>query len=117
MVVADDPAALCHVAIDICRMTNADPALPHARGAVGYGLVTAHDGDYFGRLVNIVARATKLARPTTLVVTPEVARHLDPDAWSTERLGPHTLRGVGKSVQLDRAPHRSTRDRSVVRIR
>jgi class 3 adenylate cyclase len=103
MLVADDPAVLCRVAVDICEMASADPALPDARGAVGYGLVTARDGDYFGPLVNVVARANKFAMPKGLVVTSEVARHLDPAAWSTEPLGPTTLRGVGGTVHLARA--------------
>lgn len=106
MVVADDPAALCRVAIDICRMASADPDLPDARGAVGYGMVTARDGDYFGSVVNIVARATKVAVPNGIVVTAEVARFLDPESWLTESIGPHDLRGVGENVHLSRATPR-----------
>lgn len=100
MVVADDPAALCRVAIDICRMASADPVLPDARGAIGYGLVTARDGDYFGPMVNVVARASKFAAPNGIVVTAEVARFLDPEAWSIEPIGPQDLRGVGEKVHL-----------------
>jgi adenylate cyclase len=103
MVVADDPAALCRVAIDICRMASADPDLPEARGAVGYGMVTARDGDYFGSVINVVARASKMAVPNGVVVTAEVARFLDPESWVTEPIGPHDLRGVGEKVHLSRA--------------
>jgi class 3 adenylate cyclase len=103
MVVADDPAALCRAAIDICDMARADPVLPDARGAVGHGLVTARDGDYFGPLVNVVARSSKLASPGGIVVTAEVARVLDPSSWSTEPMGPQDLRGVGERVHLSRA--------------
>ena len=103
MVVADDPAALCRVAIDICRMASADPDLPEARGAVGYGMVTARDGDYFGSVVNVVARASKVAVPNGIVVTAEVARFLDPESWLTESIGPHDLRGVGENMHLSRA--------------
>ncbi len=100
MVVADDAAALCRAAIDICEMASADPVLPDARGAVGYGLVTARDGDYFGPIVNIVARASKLAAPGAIIVTAEVARFLDPTAWSREPVGPQDLRGVRGKVHL-----------------
>ena len=62
MIVADDPAALCAAAIEICEMASADPVLPDARGAVGYDLVIARDGDYFGPVVNVVARGSKLVR-------------------------------------------------------
>lgn len=103
MLVADDPAALCAAAVDICEMAKADPDLPDARGAVGYGLVTARDGDYFGAIVNAVARASKLAPPTGILVTAEVARFLDPTTWSTESIGPRDLRGVSEKVHLSRA--------------
>ena len=106
MIVADDAAALCRVAIDICGMASADPELPEARGAVGYGMVTARDGDYFGPVVNVVARATKMAAPNGVVVTAEVVRALDPATWSTESIGPHDLRGVGEKVHLSRVTRR-----------
>ena len=80
-----------------------DPDLPAARGAVGYGMVTARDGDYFGSVVNVVARASKVAVPNGIVVTAEVARFLDPESWLTESIGPHDLRGVGENVHLSRA--------------
>jgi adenylate cyclase len=100
MLVADDPAALCRAAIDICDAARADPVLPDARGAVGYGLVTARDGDYFGPLVNVVARASKVAGPARIVVTAEVARFLDPTSWLIEPIGPQDLRGVRGRVHL-----------------
>jgi class 3 adenylate cyclase len=81
-------------------MARADPGLPEARGAVGYGLVTARDGDYFGPLVNGVARASKLAPPGCILVTSEVARFLDPTAWSTDPIGLQELRGVSEKVHL-----------------
>ena len=103
MIVADDPDALCRAAIAICEMARADSVLPDARGAVGYGLVTARDGDYFGPIVNVVARASKVAAPGGIVVTADVARFLDPTAWATEPLGPQELRGVKEMVHLSRA--------------
>ncbi|MBV9952642.1 MAG: hypothetical protein JO291_11865 [Acidimicrobiia bacterium] len=100
MLVADEPSALCRAAVEICAMASADPSLPDARGAVGYGLVTARDGDYFGPLVNGVARASKLAPAGRILVTSEVARFLDPTSWSTEPLGLQELRGVSEPVHL-----------------
>jgi class 3 adenylate cyclase len=109
MLVGDDPAALGAAAIDICAMAHADPELPEARGAVGYGVVTARDGDYFGPAVNLVARATKLAEPGGIVVTASAAEFLDPANWSTDAAGLHDLRGVGEPVSLRRATRRTRR--------
>jgi adenylate cyclase len=106
MLVSDEPASLCSAAIAVCEMAHADAGLPDARGAVGYGLATARDGDYFGPVVNVVARAAKLAEPGGIVVTADVARSLDPAAWSIDAIGPQRLRGVSETVHLNRAvPH------------
>jgi class 3 adenylate cyclase len=102
MLVADDPDALCAVAVAVCETATGDPVLPDARGAVGFGPATARDGDYFGPLVNVVARASKLAPPGGIVVTADVARSLDPARWSTEPVGPADLRGVSDTVYLSR---------------
>jgi hypothetical protein len=68
MLVGQDAASLHDAAVAICAMAHADPVLPDARGAVGFGPVTARDGDYFGPLVNAVAHATKTADPGEVVV-------------------------------------------------
>jgi adenylate cyclase len=102
MLVGDDPAELCGAAIAICEMAHADPVLPDARGAVGFGLVTARDGDYFGSLVNIVARASKLAGPGEIVVTADVVRALDPGRWNAESIGWQDIRGLSDKVFLSR---------------
>jgi class 3 adenylate cyclase/SAM-dependent methyltransferase len=102
MLVGGDPAQLCGAAVAICELAHADPVLPDARGAVGFGLVTARDGDYFGSLVNIVARASKLASPGEIVVTADVAVALDPGRWSVESIGLQDLRGVSDKVYLSR---------------
>jgi class 3 adenylate cyclase len=91
-------------------MASADPVLPDARGAVGFGSVTARDGDYFGPLVNVVARASKLAEPCGIVVTADVADFLDRLSWTTEPIGPQELRGVGEKVDFSRATRRSSVD-------
>ncbi len=98
MLVGDDPAALCAAAIDICAMAHADPVLPDARGSVGYGMVTARDGDYFGPVVNVVARASKVAAPGEIVVTDAVVEMLDPAQWASESVGVYDLRGVGNTT-------------------
>ncbi|MFM7068617.1 MAG: adenylate cyclase regulatory domain-containing protein [Actinomycetes bacterium] len=100
MVVAAHPGQLCRIALGICDLAESDPDLPPARGAVGFGVVTARDGDYFGPLVNTVARAGKIADPGGVVVTAEVARALDPESWQVTPLGLHELSGVADQVHL-----------------
>lgn len=100
MLVATEPRHAVQAAADICEMADADPDLPRARGAVGYGPVYARGGDYFGTLVNLVARAVKEARPGQLLVSPEVAASLDGSKFRLSSARQHTLRGIDQPVDL-----------------
>lgn len=100
MRVATDARHAVEAAADICAMARADPDLPPARGAVGYGSVYARGGDYFGSLVNLVARAVKVARPGHLVVAPEVVAALDNSGFTLGAPERHTLRGIDSPIDL-----------------
>lgn len=100
MVVASEPLDAVRSAADICAMADADPDLPPARGAVGYGAVYARAGDFFGTLVNVVARAVKVARPGQVVVSPEVATALDGSEFQLAATQQHMLRGIDRPLSL-----------------
>jgi adenylate cyclase len=98
----------CRIALEVCAAVAADPQLPPARGAVGYGLVTPREGDYFGPLVNLVSRLVKVAEPGAVVVTADAAAALpEDDGWTTGEFAPQSLRGVEHPVRVcavERAP-------------
>jgi adenylate cyclase len=92
------PDAACRIASEVCLATARDPVLPDARAAVGRGPVTPREGDYFGSLVNVVARLVKTAPVGGLVVTVDVADALTSDRWICEQLEPQELRGIEQPV-------------------
>jgi adenylate cyclase len=92
--------ATCRIGLEVVRAAALDPVLPPARGAVGYGLVTPREGDYFGPLVNVVSRLEKVASPGTMVVTEEAAATLSAEDWVVEDLGVKFLRGVEHPVRV-----------------
>ena len=105
MFLAPTGADATRIALELCRTVADDDALPEARGAVGYGTVGSRDGDYFGPLVNLVARAVKLADPGSVVVTEAVRAELGDSPASGPRgkvveLSAQTLRGVDEPVRL-----------------
>ena len=106
MFVAPSAAAVARIALELCRAVQEDPALPDARGAVGYGVAASRDGDYFGPLVNLVAHAVEVAEPSTVVATEAVRHELEqaPDSdgpgWHVTDLGDVGLRGVEGPVRL-----------------
>jgi class 3 adenylate cyclase len=90
--------AACRIGTEVCDAADADPVLPRARGAIGYGGVTSREGDYFGPLVNLVSRLAKAAAPGELVVTEPVAVALPADRWALRALDPQSLRGLEHPV-------------------
>lgn len=92
--------AACWIAAEVCGSAENDLVLPSARGAVGYGQVTPREGDYFGPLVNLVARLTKVARPGAVVTTAEAAASLAKDRWKVEELDPQEVRGIDAPVRI-----------------
>ena len=98
--VAPSVDAACRIALEVCAAVAADPQLPPARGAVGYGLVTPREGDYFGPLVNLVSRLVKVAEPGVVVVTADAAAALPDDgAWTTSEGRATVTAGRGASRQ------------------
>jgi adenylate cyclase len=93
------------MALELCRAVGDDGALPEGRGAVGYGTVGTRDGDYFGPLVNLVARAVKVADPGSVVVTESVRAELGDspapgERWEIAEVPAHALRGIDEPVRL-----------------
>lgn len=102
MFVADDPAAACRISLDLCEAIGAEATLPSARAAVGYGEVAFRDGDFYGPLVHVTARAVKAAEPGAVVADTGAKERceLEHAGFSFERLGPRELRGVPEPVEL-----------------
>jgi adenylate cyclase len=96
---ADADTAIRAALDTLARVRQGD--LPAARGAINSGPMVRRDGDYFGSVVNIAARAADYARPNELLVTQEVV-----DAWSEgdsvifNRIGAVSLKNVKRRVDL-----------------
>jgi adenylate cyclase len=90
--------AACRIGTEVRDAAAADPILPQARGAIGYGGVAAREGDYFGPLVNLVSRLAKAAAPGEVVVTEPAAAALPSERWALRALDPRSLRGLEHPV-------------------
>jgi adenylate cyclase len=97
-----NPAEACRIALELCAAVDAIPSLPRARGAVGFGNVAIRDGDYYGPLVHIVARAVKAATEGGVVVTEGVSGRCEGSGTGLrfEPIGSQLLRGIEEPVPL-----------------
>ncbi|HEY5250600.1 MAG TPA: hypothetical protein VIJ09_03015 [Acidimicrobiales bacterium] len=101
MIVSASAETTSRIALALCATVAAEPTLPGARGGVGFGDVTARGGDYVGPLVNLVARAVKVATEGTVVVTGDVADRLPENGpFTLVDIGTHALRGIEEPTRL-----------------
>jgi adenylate cyclase len=100
MFIAPTADAAAAIALDLVVALDTHPVLPPARGAIGAGLVTLRDGDYFGPVVNLAARLVHLATPGHAVAPAELTRALDPAAFVVSSAGTHSVRGFGDPVAI-----------------
>jgi adenylate cyclase len=96
---ARDADSACRIGTEVCRAATEDEVLPPARGAVGTGSVTPREGDYYGPLVNLLARLVKIGDPGELVVTAEAVAELSVERWSLRELEPTAVRGIDGVIQ------------------
>ena len=96
-----DPVGACRIALEIVERFSDDAVLPGVRAAIAFGPLLVRDGDYFGPIVNLAARATKLAPPGGVVAT-EGLRVAVPDAigMDFEVMAARELKGFDDAVTL-----------------
>jgi adenylate cyclase len=95
--VADSPADGAEIALTLAERAGADPRLPELRIGLAYGRVLHRLGDVYGPVVNIAARLTALARPTTILADGALAGQIRPLAgYRLRSLRPVSVRGYAR---------------------
>ena len=78
-------------------------ALPPAHVGLHAGPVVLHQGDYFGRTVNVAARIADYARPSEVLVSQEVVDASAGAPVMFSEVGAIELKGVSGTVRLHEA--------------
>jgi adenylate cyclase len=94
-----DPGRGLLAALDMVKGV-ATHALPPARVGIQAGPVVFHEGDYFGRTVNVAARIAEYARPGEVLVTQEVVNASDGTSVTFSEIGAVELKGVSGTLRL-----------------
>src|SRR5205807_2949673 len=87
------------VAEEIVAALRSHAQLPPARAGLAFGDVMTRDGDCFGPVVNIAARAVKLAEPSQVVLSAELRNALT-DASSLQSLGVREVKGIDEPMEF-----------------
>jgi adenylate cyclase len=96
---ARDERTACEIALNLTKQLAPHPRVPAVRAGLAGGDVLLRDGDVFGPVVNLAARAVKLAGPSEVVASPAVAATA---GLRSEALGSQPLKGFDSEVQLCR---------------
>jgi adenylate cyclase len=106
MFISPDPATLVGVALDLLQAAEAED-LPALRAGIAFGPAVERAGDWYGNPVNLASRVTGVARPGSVLCTPEV-RDACADAFDWSFAGRHRLKGVSRPAPLHRARRAAT---------
>lgn len=96
MFVAESPADAARIGLALSESYGADETISDVRVSVAYGSVLAHEGDYFGPVVNLASRIVNIAYAGSVVVSEEVYDALaDSDEFGWKPIRPRRLKGIG----------------------
>lgn len=97
MFVGEDTAAAARIALHLSERSAVDEVLPEARAGLACGPVVAHEGDYYGPVVNLASRIVELARPGSVLTSADVHDTLAGDAaFGFQRLRSRKIRDIGR---------------------
>jgi adenylate cyclase len=97
MYITDTAPTAAAIAVDLVEETERDEVLPEVRAGVACGTLLSHEGDYFGPVVNLASRLTELARPSTVLVSAELAEAVSgDDRFKAQRIPSRKIRDIGR---------------------
>jgi adenylate cyclase len=96
---ARDECSGCRVALGLSAKFSDHPTIPPVRIGLAAGEALLRDGDVYGPIVNLAARAVKAAAPGEIVITPAVA---EAASIRSKALGETMLKGFGEGIELCR---------------
>ena len=100
MFVADGPARMGEILLDLVETFDDDEALPPLRAGAAFGAVITMHGDYYGDVVNLASRLVGAARPSSAVVSKSVRDEIRGSGdFDLSELPPLALKGIGKRVR------------------
>jgi adenylate cyclase len=97
MFLVDDPVAAAEIALGLADASHDAAELSDVRVGMALGPVIEREGDAYGTTVNLASRATAIAYPGTVVVSPELRAALeDQEDFAFKSMRPRFLKHIGR---------------------
>lgn len=97
MFIVDDPLHAAEIALGVADASHDAAELSDVRVGLAMGPVVEREGDAFGVTVNLASRATSIAYPGTVVVSPELRAALEEHPqFAFKSMRPRNLKNIGR---------------------
>jgi adenylate cyclase len=97
MFLVEDPVAAAEIALGLADASRDAAELSDVRVGLAVGPVLEREGDAFGATVNLASRATGIAYPGTVVVSPELRTMLQGnEEYDFKGMRPRSLKHIGR---------------------
>jgi adenylate cyclase len=97
MFIVDDPVVAAEIALGLADASRDAAELSDVRVGLALGPVVEREGDAYGPTVNLASRATAIAYPGTVVVSPDLRAVLeDHDQFGFTSMRPRFLKNIGR---------------------
>jgi adenylate cyclase len=103
MFVAPEPAPLLDVALGLMEAADAEgEQFPSLHAGAAHGQALRRWGDYYGEPVNLAARLTERARPSSLITDKAVRERAGDGAFAWSEAGLKKLKGISEPMPVYR---------------
>ena len=106
MLVSPTPEPMLESTLKLIELASEDVNFPPLRAGVACGHAVHRWGDWFGTPVNLASRLTARARPSTVLVAPEI-KDLVTDGFEFSDAGRKKLKGFSQPVHAYRVKRKS----------
>jgi adenylate cyclase len=103
MLVSTETEPALASALALVEAAERDETVPPLRAGVATGAALARGGDWYGRPVNLAARITGIARPSSVLAAAEVRQAIEDGDYRWSRVGRRRFKGIKGDVELYRA--------------
>jgi adenylate cyclase len=97
MFVVEDPVHAAEIALGLAEASREAAGLSDVRVGMAIGPVVEREGDVFGVTVNLASRATAIAYPGTVVISPRLRDALEGHPqFAFKNMRPRQLKNIGR---------------------
>ena len=109
MLVAPEPAPLLETILSLMDAAEREgEQFPSLHAGVAHGQALRRWGDYYGEPVNLAARLTERARPSSLITDKTVRERAGDDAFAWSEAGLKKLKGISEPMPVYRCRRAGT---------